>query len=98
MFKDIPESQDIFPSYKGKKEHQLRQDLGFENTATMMMNVFDEVVEEIEDLDSAINLCNKTGKNHASFGVTPDLLNVSKPVPLNKKKKYLSPWDYCIYI
>ncbi len=77
MFKDIPETQDLFPSYKGKKEHQLRQDLGFENTATMMMNVFDEIVEEIEDVDSAINLCHKTGKNHAAFGVTPEYLNVS---------------------
>ena len=78
MFKELPETQELFPSYKGKQEHQLRQDLGFENTATMMMNVFDEVVEDIDDLDAAIQLCTKTGQHHASYGLKADHLHVSE--------------------
>ncbi|XP_071503439.1 globin-like [Diadema antillarum] len=65
LYKEDPSIQDLFPSFKGKTEQQLRNDMAFENQAVMVLNVFDEVIEKLNDVDSAISLLKKTGKKHS---------------------------------
>ncbi|XP_030855013.1 myoglobin-like [Strongylocentrotus purpuratus] len=72
LFKEDPSIQDLFPSFKGQTEHQLRNDMGFENQAVMILNIFDEVVEQLNNLDAAISLLTKTGKKHSM--IDPDMM------------------------
>ncbi|XP_038074117.1 globin CTT-VIIB-8-like [Patiria miniata] len=74
LFKRSPETQDWFPSFKGKTEEQLRDDDNFETHASAVMGVFDETVELLGDVDASIKLLTKTGKRHAKLGLEADLI------------------------
>ena len=48
--------------------------MGFENQAVMILNVFDEVIEQLNNLDAAISLLTKTGKKHSM--IEPNMMLV----------------------
>ncbi|XP_071962688.1 globin-like [Antedon mediterranea] len=74
LFKIEPEYQDLFKDLKGQSRDQLMASLAFENQAAIMMNIFDELLEKLDDVDSMSKMLRETGGNHAKYGVTVDMI------------------------
>ncbi|XP_033109009.1 extracellular globin-E1-like [Anneissia japonica] len=80
IFKANPEYQDLFKDLKGQSREQLIASLAFENQAAIMMNIFDELLEKLDDVDNMIAMLREIGENHASYGVTVDMIkNFEEP-------------------
>lgn len=71
-----PSVQDYFPEFKGKNEEELRGLFSFETQSTLMINIFDEVVEKLDDMDSVINLLQKTAERHRQMGISAEVFRV----------------------
>lgn len=93
MFRMDPSVQDYFPEFKGKNEEELRGLFSFETQSTLMINIFDEVVEKLDDMDSVINLLQKTAEKHRQMGITADVFRVRysryQPIYIDEPPKTL---------
>ncbi|XP_078001284.1 globin-like [Glandiceps talaboti] len=74
LFKTHPEYQDLFCEYKDMSEEKLRNNLNFATHCGMVMNIFDEVIDSLDDVDHIINLLGKRGRKHAKYGVKPEFV------------------------
>ncbi|XP_071834190.1 globin-like [Apostichopus japonicus] len=86
LFRMEPSVQDYFPEFKGKNEEELRGLFSFETQSTLMINIFDEVVEKLDDMDSVINLLQKTAERHRQMGISAEVFRkIEEPFTISLK-------------
>ncbi|PIK57517.1 putative extracellular globin-E1-like [Apostichopus japonicus] len=76
----------LLPEFKGKNEEELRGLFSFETQSTLMINIFDEVVEKLDDMDSVINLLQKTAERHRQMGISAEVFRkIEEPFTISLK-------------
>ncbi|XP_041348067.1 globin-like [Gigantopelta aegis] len=64
LFKEYPYTQDYFEQFKGKSLEELKTSTTMRAHATTVMYSIGSLVENLDDAECLVQLCQKIGRNH----------------------------------
>lgn len=84
MFRTEPFLKEMFKDFRNlATDDEMRENLALEKHATMVMNLLDEAINNIDNVDLLLDLLHRVGKNHLRFeGFDVSYFWVSIPSPV----------------
>ncbi|XP_014785608.1 neuroglobin [Octopus bimaculoides] len=68
MFRTEPFLKDMFKDFRNLvTDDEMRENMALEKHATMVMNLLDEAINNIDNVDLLLDLLHRVGKNHLRF-------------------------------